>query len=68
MRISSVWGVSHQGCGGGGGASFEKSVLRSREKDWRRKDDRGEYCPCNEMQFCFHEPIFTVASAEIREK
>ena len=25
MRISSVWGVSHQGCGGGGGASFETS-------------------------------------------
>src|ERR1700730_4446692 len=25
MRISSVVGVSHQGCGGGGGASFEMS-------------------------------------------
>ena len=25
MRISSVGGVSHQGCGGGGGASFEMS-------------------------------------------
>jgi len=25
MRISSVAGVSHQGCGGGGGASLEMS-------------------------------------------
>src|SRR4029077_18699768 len=25
MRISSVGGVSHQGCGGGGGVSFEMS-------------------------------------------
>src|SRR5512140_1904553 len=25
MRISSVGGVSHQGCGGGGGVSFETS-------------------------------------------
>ena len=25
MRISSVSGVSHQGCGGGGGVSFEMS-------------------------------------------
>ena len=25
MRISSVGGVSHQGCGGGGGISFEMS-------------------------------------------
>src|SRR6476660_2486020 len=25
MRISSVWGVSHQGCGAGGGVSFETS-------------------------------------------
>ena len=68
MRISSVSGVSHQGCGGAGGVSFEVVVLRSREKGWSRKDDRGEYCPCKEMQFCFHAPIFTAANAEIREK
>ena len=49
MRISSVAGVSHQGCGGGGGASLEMSYrLGSGENDWRRKGDRREQELINE--------------------
>jgi hypothetical protein len=40
MRISSVWGVSHQGCGGGG-ASFENGT--DPRKRLASKDDGGEY-------------------------